>query len=356
MSVDPVATIMGNSAQNNATDTNARNVRNTNTANMLMQLMARGQSIDARTAHILGLPPSMVGRSSSILPYYMGDIESNLGMKAGELSQAMQGITPQTELGQYQSILDRGQPGFDAATKLSQDIVTGAEGDKMVAEGQPAMDARMGVATGKRNAALESLKQTLNDIDAIQSKKGFAGDSLGNRMMKFNATKNINTQAAGDIQGANFENAVSKAALQQQARNFRVSNLGIADSTARGDISRLGIPTSAAASRFNTSMGPLSFFNLGPHNYTPNQNLPTVGPQPGIAQLFSEGVNGISGAAGNSMANYFAKQRWGNNSGGGGSLSPGNDYSSAYNGASGNEAGYTPASSGGAYDGAMSFD
>lgn len=315
MSVDPVATIMGNSAQNNATDTNARNIKNTNVANMLMQLMARGQSIDARTAHILGLPPSMVGRSSSILPYYMSDIESKLGMNAGSLTQAMQGISPQTELGQYQSILDRAQPGFDAADRLAQSISTGAEGNKMVAEGQPVNDARMGVATGKRNAALESLKQTLNDIDAIQSKKGFAGDSMGNRMMRFNATKNINTQAAGDIQGANFENAVSKAALQQQARNFNVQNMGAADSTARGDISRLGVPTSAAASRFNTSMQPMSFFNLGPHNYTPNQNLPTVGPQPGIAQLFSEGVNGISGAAGNSMANYFAKQRWGSNSG-----------------------------------------
>lgn len=307
-----MSVISGSIAAMTQADTaNTQNNENRRQANVnaLMQLIARGMPLDAATLHAAGMPlalaRAMGGKGNSILPYYMGDAERNLGTGAANAAQTIQSLNGGAggTASQVSDILSKYGEGDSANTIFANDLASGRMTDQMLAENQPVAEARMGVATGKRNAALESLKQTLNDIDAIQSKKGFSGDSMGNRMMKFNANRSIMGTAAGDIAGARFQNATDRAAIQQQGRNMQLQNIDLSGKLARDQAGRLNLPGQVAAQQFTNSTAPLSFFNLGPHapgEYNPNQVA-----VPGALQVAAT----AAGAAGNSALNYYLQQR-----------------------------------------------
>jgi hypothetical protein len=298
-----VGAVLSSDSAENANRTNRRNARDTNTTNVILNMLARGGTIDAATAHRLGLPDNLVGQSSAVLPYYLSDIEQSTGMQAGALTNAIQSLyaSPELEMADYQRILGKYQPGFDANQQFATDIATGAETNKILGEAAPVFQARTDVATGKKNAALESLKETLNDIDAIQARKGYTGDTFGNRLLKFNARRSIATQGADDLGQAALQNAIEKAGLQQSGRQMRLNNVNLGDTLSRSDISRRALPGTATAQRFNTSLGPLQFFNIGPHQFTPFQNLPNQNPETSPWQLAAQGAAGV----GNTALNYY---------------------------------------------------
>lgn len=282
----------------------------TNLTNFILNQMARGGTIDSATALYLGLPASVVGKASSVLPYYMSGIESKMGLAAGTLSKAIQGAmgTPLQEMAKYQSDIDANAPGIDASRNFAQDIATGAETGKMLDEAGPTFDARTAAATGKRNSALESLKQTLNELDMAQSKRGFSSGSGGNNMLRFQARRAIEAAGSDDISGARLMNAQEGQAIRGAGRTMRLANINLPSEMATADIGRRGLPGTAAASRFSTSLAPLAFFNTGPHPYSPFAPMPAVAPQGSAIGMFGAANMSALSSAGRIGANYAANR------------------------------------------------
>ncbi len=272
-------------SQANATATNASNVQKTNLANTMLAIMARGGSIDAATARALHLPASLVGTSAAVLPYYMGDIEKNMGMSAGSLSSAIQKLqgSPEYQSAQYKAVFDQFAPAFAANAKTANDLASGATTQQMLDEAQPVNAAQMNVATGQKNAALEALKTTLNNIDNIQARKGFSGDSSGNQMLKFNATRSANTIGADAINNATLTNATRTEAIKQAGRNLQLQNINLPDTLAGAAASRVGAPGRAMAADYNSSLSPLNFFKIS--GQFPAQEGVLTKPQPSALNL-----------------------------------------------------------------------
>jgi hypothetical protein len=327
-------------AQNKATDANQQNVQDTNRTNLLLNMLARGLPIDAAMARTYGLPESVAGSGSALLPYYMGDTEQTLGTNAADLALAIQSLydSPEAEMQDYENIMGRFAPDAAAADRAASDVVSGRTTQQMLDEAAPVFAARTDLANTRKNAALEQLKETLNDIDAIQARKGYSGDSYGNRMIKFNARRGIATAGAGELGQANLENALAKAAIQGQGRQMQLSSLDLPDRRAQSAILRRQMPGTAAAQRSQSSMAPLSFFNLGPHSFSPFQTPPQEQPVAGVGQILAQN----SAALGNAGLGYLMQSdlqnraggyKWGGGGGGYGASST--SWGDGYGGTSG---------------------
>lgn len=292
---------MGAKSQDKATKQNAKNSKAQNQTNLLLNVMSRGFEIDEATARKLGVP-ELAGKSSALLPYYLGNTESELGQGAAELARALQAAyaTPE-KVAEYQGIADSyasSQAGLDS---LAKDVASGQITDQMLAEAEPVAQARLDMAETRKNAKLEQLRETISETDAVFAKKGYSGDAYGNRMMKFNARRNIASEAATELADARLQNAMQKAALQEQGRSLRLGNLDIADKSAAAAISRKQMGARGAADAALLAMAPLKPFTLGPGQFTPAQAAPLVSPNASPLQLAAQ----ATGQAGNMALNYW---------------------------------------------------
>src|ERR1041385_8055185 len=276
MSADWIGSIFQAGAQDRATEQNAKNVSDTNRINLILASMARGAPLTDAQAAALGIP-QLAGKSSAILPYYLSDIEKSTGMNAGALTMAIQnyGGTPAQQLAKAKASVDQFRPAQVQANQLGEDILSGATTRQMLSEQAPVSAATMGVATGERDAALQALDQTLNDIDNIQARKGYSGDSYGNRLLKATARSSIMGGAARDIGQAKLANARAVQGSQEKGRALQLNNLDLPGKMAASEAQFENLPSAIVAQRFGTSMSPLGYFNIGNHPFQ-QQNLPLV--------------------------------------------------------------------------------
>ena len=272
MSLDFIGSIFQAKAQDRATAENAKNVADTNRMNLLLSIMARGQPLSVQEAASLGVP-ELAGKTSAILPNYLSDIEKATGTNAGQMALALQKAAP--TIGDYTQALAPYLAQAGLAAGISGDLLSGGMTKQMLAEQQPVSEARMGVALTKKNAALEALDKTLNEIDAIQARKGYSGDSYGNRLLKANTRAAIMSGSAGDIALAKLANAQDVQGIQNKGRALQLSNLMLPGTLGVNELSLRRAPTTATASTFSDTMQPLSFFNIGNHAFN-EQNLPIV--------------------------------------------------------------------------------
>lgn len=208
------------------------------------------------------------------------------------------------KLAAFKQILDAHGGDFSAVSKLVSDLMSGKTTSDMLAEAQPVADARTGAATATKNAALESLQQTLNEIDQIQSKKGYGGDSSSGNLLKLNARTSANTEGAKALSQASLQNALDRASIQQQGRQMQLSNVMLPDQLANQEIARQTAPGTALANEFQTAMTPFSTFRTG-NSFSPYQAPPQQNPIASTGQIVGQGVASLASTAGN----YFAGQQ-----------------------------------------------
>lgn len=276
MSFDWIGSIFQSGAQNRATQQNAANVAATNQANLILNIMSRGGALTAQEAQQLGVP-QLAGQSSAILPYYMSQIEQAAGTTSGAISQQIlsSGGSPAQQMQQAMAVTAGLQPSLNQATTLGQQLVSGDVTKQMLAEQAPVSAATLAVPEVEKNAALQQLDATLNDIDAIQARKGYSGDSYGNRLLKFQARAGIMSQAAGGIAQAKLANARSVQGIQQQGRQLQLSNLGLPGELAANELNFQNLPSQTLATKAQLGQQPLGFFNIGNRAFQ-EQNKPLV--------------------------------------------------------------------------------
>lgn len=279
------------SAQEDANAQNAQNARDTNLANLQMFHENRGST------------------GSALMPIYAKDVDGNkvepqlFADTLAAYDAASGGLTPEQNKARYQAILNKYSEAQQGADATAKGVFNGDLTKEAIGDAQPVFDARQqGVAT-RKEAGLESLQQTLNEIKAIQSKKGFVGDSMADNTMRFNARRQINTAAANDQSQVDLQNASDVAQIKQSGIAARLANLNLPYNMAKQGFTLADSPENAVLDQTARRQQLFNWFKMGQGNFTYNP-MPTVQPVASTGQIVAQGV----GAVASGVGNYYANQ------------------------------------------------
>lgn len=283
------------SATRAAAGATRRNAKNTNEANLLLSLFARGAPLESYGPAALSIPSALQGKSSAILPLYMAGTEADAAKRAETIYNTLTKRSPDQALSDYQALIQKYMPQIMAAEGVGSDIFNGNLTNEMLGYSEPVQAARLEGVETRKNAALQALQSTLNEIDAIQAKKGYTGDSLGSNMLKFNARSRIATNAADDLSAAKMANEQEKQAIKTSGVNLKLSNLDLPNQFLQTALAREDLPAQSVSKSFQTALTPFSMFNLGPGQYTQFQQLPAVQAVPSDLAIALQGVGSVAG-------------------------------------------------------------
>lgn len=281
-------------SQRQAKKQNSR-IASQNAQQLGLDVASRGAPLNDASA-----PASVQGIEAVFLPYYMDGEEAALGRYAARISKAIreQGGTPEEQLAKYESMLAAYDPALDMADQAVLDEVTGEATRQELEFSRPVFEARTGVANAKRNAGLEALRETLNEIDQIQAGKGYSGDSTGKRMLRFNARRAIGTDVANDLAQAELDNATERRVIESTGRDRRAAGGEKIASLFNQRLSRSRLPALAVSEDFNASFAPLKNFNIGTNEFTTPQSY-VDGP---------DVLGSLSSSIGGTLTKYFGNQ------------------------------------------------
>lgn len=271
-----------------------------NADQLMLDMAARGAPI-----YGANLPDEVQGSQAAVLPYYGGDTETKLFGDARSIYDAIRARagTPAEQVAMYDDMLRKFEPANESNRQMVYDMASGKMVEQEIGESQPVFQARRGVAEAKRNAGLEALRETLNEIDSIQAGKGYSGDSTGKRMLRFNARRSIGTSSANDFAEVDLANALETRGLLTNDRSRRLTNIDLPDRLARAEIAREELPGDAASEAYQRSLGNFKMFNIGTHDFTP--------PAPYVDKpdILGSVASSVGGTANTLLADYLLKQQ-----------------------------------------------
>lgn len=275
------ATSASNSAKA-ANDANAANVANTNQLNYQQFLQSRGST------------------GSAILPIYDSATEAAMAQNATtEFNQAAANtLTPSG----YQGIVNQNAPAEAGAVNTANNVFNGADlQSEQNAQAGVYAAQNQGVAAQKE-ATLESLQQSLNNIKNTQAGKGYSGDSFGTQLLNFGARAGANTANATNQANVNIQNASALQGINSNDINRRLSNVALPGTVAAGNANfqNLGAQTANAQTVNNQNVN--SNFKIGTQAFQ-YQNLPQVNPVASTGQIIGQGVGSLASSAGNYLSN-----------------------------------------------------
>ncbi len=275
--------VLGSNAQSDATNQNAANIAATNQLNYQMFLQGRGSE------------------GSAILPLYAKDANGNL--IEPELFNDTMGVYDATGAltPDYQKVLAPAQAAAAGADQTAANIFNGGFQTQELNNLQPVAQARTDAAVAQKSSTLEALQQTLNNIKAIQAGKGYSGDSFGNQLLKFSATRDANNQGANLLSQANLANATDVNRIKANNINRAIANVNLPGQIASQDVALADAPSNALLARQQQRLGLFSGFRIAPGAFTA-QNMPTVQPNSAAFSALS-----AAGAAGSNLGAAYLK-------------------------------------------------
>lgn len=300
-----VAAVKGADAQKDANAKNLRAAQQTNNANFILDLVRRGLPIPERVPG-LRIPEGAAGVSSAILPFYMSDQEAALADYAGGAFGALSATPSEEELARFNAIAAGYRPSFEAGSRVVEGIFDDSITDQELAEARPVFDARLKLAGARRDSGLEALQEKLNEIRAIQGRKGFTGDSSAGNRLRFDATRKVYGDAAVDASSAELQNALEARAIRSGGTARKIAGLDIPIRRATQEFQLEDLPSATLRDRAQSNISVFNPFRLA-GGFQPIQRPPTVEAVPGAAQLALQGVAALGSAVGNYFAggNYF---------------------------------------------------
>lgn len=275
------------------------NTKRTNEANLLLNLFSRGAPLTSFPKAGIQIPAGLEGTSSAILPLYLSSSEADASQRAADIYKVLASIDPQKAYEDYQAIMARYQPQFAATEKLGSDIFNNNLTNELLSYEAPVAASRLEGVQTRKNAALEALQQTLNEIDSIQSRKGYTGDSLGSNLLKFNARARIASGSAQDLANAKLQNAQDEQAIKTSGVNLKLGNINLPDQLLQSAFARTDLPAQTLSKSYQTSLTPFSMFNLGPGQPANFSQMPAVTAVPTNAGIAATTASSALGALSN---------------------------------------------------------
>lgn len=210
------------------------------------------------------------------------------------------GYSPAEKLKSYEAIVNKYAPAQAGAQKAITGLFDGSTEAQLINQAKPVMQARLDVADQRKQAGLEALSQTINEIKMIQSGKGFTGDSLAANRMKFDARRGIFTDAANARAAANLTNAEDERNIKDTQTSMRLSNFNLPSQAGASEAQFTDLPnqllTNSATQRAGAMKG---VFNIGTGNFQHQVQLPMVTPVASNMQLFGQAMQQSGSAIGN---------------------------------------------------------
>lgn len=267
-----------------------------------LELAARGAPLSGS-----GVPEELQGVQSAFLPYYFGSLEKDTAGDAASIYRALKDRMgdPALKLADYSEMLGKYKDSQNSADALADEIMSGRLSDTVMSENAPVFEARLGVAEANRNAGLEALKQTLNEIDNIQAGKGYSGDSTGKRMLRFNARRQIGNQASNEFANAKLANAQDKRAALEAVRSLRMSNFDLPAKMARNRIAIEEMPATAIAESYRNTLSPLDSFRIGSGSFSKPTQMSAM---PNTAGDIANAAAQTGSAVGGALMKYYGNK------------------------------------------------
>jgi hypothetical protein len=244
---------------------------------------------------------------SAVLPLFLKNrdgskFESQLGTDLVDDYNKTRGEVPD-----FEAVKAGYNPAMTEARRTGNAIFDGGVRRELENNFAPVKAARVNMS---RQAASDALSKTLDEIEAMQSGRGFEGDSMGNRMLKFGANK----QAADTVAGANFQNISDERGIADAATNLKLSNLNLPYALANENIEFEKAPHDAYIDEVMNGLQPLSFLRIGGSQPFQYQNKPMVQPGLSVGGAFGAGAASNIGTAGTQALRQWLQR---NNSVGG---------------------------------------
>ena len=300
--------VMGANAAAASDAQNRSSTLDTNALNAYLGLTTRGVPLNwgmvnnAYNGVGVSVPAQDANVSAAVLPYYFGQGgESGLAQNALATTNAELNAygNPTQTLAHYQQIANQMAPAQAQADQTASNLFNGQLQSTLLAQAAPVQAANTAGAQAQVQAGLQALSQQLNQIDAIQAKKGFTGDSAASNMLKFGARQNIAQGGAGALSAANLANAQMTQGIQSGVLSSQLSNVNLPNSQAQSDIGAAQAPLTALSSQTQNAQAPLAFFKMGQNSFqplnTPIQGAIPSGLQAGLAAAGS-GISSIGNA------------------------------------------------------------
>lgn len=253
------------------------------------------------------------------LPFYAEGadgqpFEPQLFEETRKLFDRLTELSPEEQLANLEAIRDQFNTMQGRAISTAEGIFDGGLLNEARTEDQNVAEARNQGVASRKQAGLESLKKTLNQINAIQAQKGFQGDSFGNRLLKFGARREINTDSASDQANVNILNADDSRRTMLGDINRRINNIQLPNNLTRSLFDQELMPENTLLEQSQKRSGLFDPFKIGVSSFQ-NRALPLPVPTAGNSQIIAQGVGSFASSVGDL---YGAKALSGGGGGGAG--------------------------------------
>lgn len=242
---------------------------------------------------------------SAVLPTYQKEAEKRLSDQALAAYNAVNALTPEQQLAQYQSDIDPLLQSQKQTTGFVDSIYSDALLRQRQQEAEPVFAARASVARAQKQGILDDVTARLNAMEAASASNGRVGSGTGFQNALFRSTVPLYQQAATVGAQANLQNAQDLYGIGESNRQLKLQSLGLPAQLAQQSIGLRQLPQQAVIANQLTAQKPFGMFNIGTAAFQPAMppQIPAVPSGLGI-------VAGGLGAAGQQLGQYYANQQY----------------------------------------------
>jgi hypothetical protein len=203
----------------------------------------------------------------------------------------------------YKAIAGAVAPGQAGAVRSANDLFSGATQEALLADQEAVSGGRIEAAQVGKQSALEALAATINEIKAINARKGFKSDSFGNNLLSFEARRGAYSAGATGLANAKVANAADVQRIKAGVINARLANPTLPYQVAKAGVATADLPSDSMIERTGRNQQLFAPFRLGQSNfqYAP---LPERVPIPSTAGI----VAGAIGKTATGVATGLASQ------------------------------------------------
>jgi len=198
---------------------------------------------------------------------------------------------------------DNLRPSMDAAGRTVGSIFDGTLLDESRGPAGQVARARVGAAQQQGISAREGLQQALQQINAHNARRGFAGGSSFENSGMGRMFMDANTAGANAMSQAHLANAQQEQALTERDIDRRVGNIMTPAQFADASYMFESAPMRSAAEDFTTRTAPANFFRINAPQIRPGEYQ--AQPVPGMGMAVGSAMQ----AGGNALSQYFLNQQ-----------------------------------------------
>jgi len=278
-------------------------VRQQNLQQLMLQLASRGAPLRG-----IGVPDSIYGSESAVLPYYFGKKEKNLAADATALYTSIRKRlgSADIQLADYSDLVGNYSKQFEKQMKPVEELLTGKSAEESLSWLTPVAKKRNRSAKVSAFTSLERAAETLNGIDSNLAGRGFVGGGAGRNAKRFGVRLGAFGDASTSYAMSDLISKMDARDTMSRVRDRMVAGMNLPGQMLRSSIEFRQLPERALVQSFSNLIQPLSFFNIGSHPFQDEDPLTST---PSLSSLINSDIAQTGAAIGGSALKYYTNSR-----------------------------------------------